>query len=104
MTNTSKYSEAGVRRRSFKIGVLQNYAIFTGKQLCWSLFLIKNLIKTGVFLWILGNFYELFHGTPLAAASKYYSFKKIDQAIKKLENQNKRMKQYVLLAEDLSLS
>ena len=60
MTNTSKYSEAGVRRRSFKIGVLQNYAIFTGKQLCWSLFLIKNLIKTGVFLWILGNFYEFF--------------------------------------------
>ena len=25
----------------FKIGALKNYAIFTGKQLCWSLFLIK---------------------------------------------------------------
>ena len=25
----------------FRIGVLQNFAIFTGKQLCWSLFLIK---------------------------------------------------------------
>ena len=25
----------------FKIGVLRNFAIFTGKQLCWSLFLIK---------------------------------------------------------------
>ena len=25
----------------FKIGVLKNFAIFTGKHLCWSLFLIK---------------------------------------------------------------
>ena len=45
----------------FKIGVLKNFAIFTEKYLCWTLFLIKlpdlrlaNLIKrdsnTGVFL------------------------------------------------------
>ena len=27
----------------FKIGVLKNFAIFTGKSLCWSLFLIKLL-------------------------------------------------------------
>ena len=25
----------------FEIGVLENYAIFRGKHLCWSLFLIK---------------------------------------------------------------
>ena len=25
----------------FKIGVLKNFAIFTGKHLCWNLFLIK---------------------------------------------------------------
>ena len=25
----------------FKIGVLKNFTIFTGKQLCWSLFLVK---------------------------------------------------------------
>ena len=25
----------------FKIGVLKNFAIFTGKHLCWSLFLVK---------------------------------------------------------------
>ena len=25
----------------FKIGVLKNFANFTGKQLCWSIFLIK---------------------------------------------------------------
>ena len=53
----------------FKIGVLRNIAIFTEKHLCWSLFLIKlqalraaTLFKTdfstGVFLWILRNFYE----------------------------------------------
>ena len=27
----------------FKIGVLKNFTIFTGKHLCWSLFLIKLL-------------------------------------------------------------
>ena len=51
----------------FKIDVLRNFAIFTGKQLCWSLFLIKlqvwrpiSLLKRGfntrVILWILQNF------------------------------------------------
>ena len=53
----------------FKIGVLRNVAIFTGKHLCWSHFLIKlqalrppTLFKTdfstGAFLWILQNFYK----------------------------------------------
>ena len=44
--------------------VLKNFAIFTGKHLCWSVFLIKNfkanLLKrnsnTIAFLWILRNF------------------------------------------------
>ena len=51
----------------FTIGVLKNFAIFTEKHLCWSLFLIKlqalrpaTLLKRnsdkGVFLWILPNF------------------------------------------------
>ena len=50
-----------------KLSVLKNFAIFTGKHLCWSLFLRKlqvlkppNLLEgdsnTGVFLWILRNF------------------------------------------------
>ena len=30
----------------FKIGVLKKIAIFTGKCLCWSLFLIKNFKGT----------------------------------------------------------
>ena len=30
----------------FKIGVLKNFVIFTGKYLCWSLFLIKLTPKT----------------------------------------------------------
>ena len=53
----------------FKIGVLKNFAIFTGKDLYWSLFLKKlqafrftTLLKrgylTGAFLWIFWNFSE----------------------------------------------
>ena len=52
---------------SFKIGVFKNFAIFTGKDLCWSLFVIKspacklaNLLKrdsnTSVFQLTLLNF------------------------------------------------
>ena len=60
----------------FKTGVLRNFPIFTGKHLCWSLFLIKlqalqtaTLLKrdfnTSVFLWILRNFCEqLFYRAP----------------------------------------
>ena len=51
----------------FKIDVLKNFVIFTGKHLCWSYFLIKlqasrpaTLFKrdcnTGVLLWLLRNF------------------------------------------------
>ena len=29
----------------FKKAVLKNFVIFTGKDLCWSLFLIKNIAK-----------------------------------------------------------
>ena len=29
----------------FKIGILKNYAIFIGKHLCWSLFLLKRLFQ-----------------------------------------------------------
>ena len=34
-------AEAVVRRCFFKIDVLKNFANFTGKNLCWFLFLIK---------------------------------------------------------------
>ena len=55
------------KRCSIKIAILKIFAIFTGKHLCWNLFLIKlqdwrptNLLKrdsnTGVFLWKLLNF------------------------------------------------
>ena len=51
----------------FKTGVIRNFAIFTGKHLCWSLFLIKNSFISTLFqkrlqhrwfLWKLWNFYE----------------------------------------------
>ena len=64
-----------------KIGVFKNFTIFTGTQLCWSLFLIKLLgfrpatlfkrdSQTGVFLCAqCENFkYTFFYRTPLVAA------------------------------------
>ena len=44
----------------FETRVLKKFANFTGKNLCWSLFLVKSLLKrdsnTGVFPWTLRNF------------------------------------------------
>ena len=60
-------SEAVVQRCSVTKGVLRNFAKFTGKHLCQSLFSIKlkalQLYQkrdsgTGAFLWILQNFLE----------------------------------------------
>ena len=59
------------RRCSVEKGVLRNFAKFTGKRLCQSLFLIKlqalglqpykkRRSGTGVFLWILQNLQEHF--------------------------------------------
>ena len=72
----------GSRSQMFsKIGALKKFAIFTGKRLCWSLFLIKlldfrpgNLFKrdsqASVFLCAhCENFkYTFFYRTPLVAA------------------------------------
>ena len=63
----------------FKIGVLKNFAIFTEKHLCWSLFLRKLLVwrhvtllkrdsNTGDFAWILQSFWTFFYRTPQVAA------------------------------------
>ena len=68
------------RRGSIRKAVLGNFAIFTGKQLCWSLFLImvqavrpatilKRDSNTSVSLWILQNFQE--HLFWRASASVY---------------------------------
>ena len=45
MTETIKSccTESVVRKMFFKIGAIKNFAIFTGKHLCRSLFLIKLL-------------------------------------------------------------
>ena len=82
----SRICRSSHRRYSVKKGVLKDFANFTGKHLCRSLFLIKlqafrpaNLLKryfnTGNFLWNLRNFYEhLFWRTSTLAASRYFSF------------------------------
>ena len=67
---------------SFKINVFKSFAIFTGKRLCWSLFLIKLLAckpgslskgdsNTGLFLWILQiSKNSFFYRTPSVAVFK----------------------------------
>ena len=49
MDETRKVHKSNHSQMFFKIGALKNFAIFTGKCLCWSLFLIKlqayNFIK-----------------------------------------------------------
>ena len=67
LTVRTRNCRSGYSQIFIKISVLKNFAIFTGKHLCWSLFLRKlqvlkpgSLLKgdsnTGVFLWILRNF------------------------------------------------
>ena len=54
----------------FEIGVLKNFAIFKGKHLCWSLFLI-NIVNIAKYL-IKNSF---FHKTPpVAASEKFINF------------------------------
>ena len=68
--NCPKY-RSSPQRCSFKKVVFKNFAIFTGKRLCWSLLLInlqawrpetlfKNDSNTGVNLWILRNFWDTY--------------------------------------------
>ena len=47
---TINIAEAVVHKCFFKIGVRKTFAIFTGKDLCYSLFLIKLHSNTGVLL------------------------------------------------------
>ena len=58
-------------QRFFKIGAFKNFAIFTGKQSCWSLILktllackhaalLKRDYNTGVSLWMLWKFSSFF--------------------------------------------
>ena len=65
----SKTSKAAAKRYSEKKVFLKNFAKFTGKHLCRSLFLFKLQTawdsSTGVFRWILRNFYkQLLYITP----------------------------------------
>ena len=51
-----------------KIGVLKNFAIFRGKHVCWSLFLMKLQVYN--FPMNIVNYFNcFFHKTPLVAAN-----------------------------------
>ena len=78
-------------RCSVKKDVLKNFVIFTGKNLCWSLLLIKLLalkpatllksdFNTGVFLWILQIFQE--HPLWRTSASSCFSCYRHKETIK----------------------
>ena len=80
----------------FKIGVLKNVAIYTGKHLCWSLFLIKSQaftkretptqIFSAKYCEIFQN--RLFYRTPLVTASD-----KDKQPLQGIELKRKRRRQ-----------
>ena len=66
-TNTwTHFNRSSHRRCSLKTAVLKNFAIFTGKRLCWSFFnkvvgqkarnFIKKRLQHRCFLWILRKF------------------------------------------------
>ena len=88
----------------YKKAVLKNFAIFTGKRLCLSLFLIKLqdsspafLLKrdsnTGLFLWILRNFKEhLFWRT---SANRYFCLFQVNSLkhLKKIHSKSKVIEQ-----------
>ena len=87
LENDGRQNSRGTQKQPFtdvfEIGAPKNFATFTEKHLCWSLFLTKllawgpaTLLKTdcntGVFLWILQKFQEkLFYRTPSVAAFSY---------------------------------
>ena len=59
-------SRSSHQRCSIEKAVFKHFSIFTGKHLCWSFFLIElqtcwycieRNSNTGVFLWVLQNFY-----------------------------------------------
>ena len=53
------------QRCSLRKGFLIRFAKFTGKNLCWSLFLNKREPRIGVFVGILRNFWFFCYRTPL---------------------------------------
>ena len=98
-----------------KKAVLKNFAIFTWKHVCWSLFLIKlpdfrpatsleRDSNTGVFLWILQNFQEhLFWKTSTCGC--FYKLQKFLQSYRK-PNWNEvsvKVKIYCLLWTDFTM-
>ena len=67
--NSSTIFRSSHWKCSIRKAILKNFVIFTGKHLCWGLFLLKlqafrplTVLKrdfnTDIFLWISGNFYE----------------------------------------------
>ena len=70
-------SEAAVTQMFFKIGVFKNFAIFIGKYLCWSTFLIK-LKAYNVQICLKGTSTQVFYSYfPVFRMNKYSECRKI---------------------------
>ena len=54
----------------FKIGVLKNFTIFTGKHLCWSLVLIK--LQVSCEYWVIFKDRFFFRTSPVAASVLFF--------------------------------
>ena len=85
----------------FRIRGLKNFAIFTGKHLCWSLFLITNLLKRD------SNTVEifkstLFYRTPLLAASVMHQQLNLQDLIYETQG-SRRSKYYQIISKKLYL-
>ena len=70
---------------NFKIGVLKNFAIFTGKHLCWSLFLIELFLQK---LFLIEAFYIEHLKTANIWPSRLDEVCIIDLKIKKIISYN----------------
>ena len=82
-----KISRTSRLQMLFTIGVLKNFAILTGKHLCWSLFLLK-LQAIQVFSWECCEIFtnSFFYRTPLVAAFEYLEKRQVDILLKILQN------------------
>ena len=76
LTRETHVNRSSHRRCSLKTAVLKNFAIFTGKRLCWSFFnkvvgqkarnFIKKRLQHSCFLWILRKFLKHVFGRTSA--------------------------------------
>ena len=83
-------TEAATRGVLLKKGMLKNFTIFIGRQLCWSLFVIKLLVFRPVVLLKRYPSTEVFYGSEYCKVSKNTYFEEhLPAAVSNLSGVNK---------------